>query len=540
MLPHSVGEIMDVKPKRGISLGIRLSVILGAVLIVIFGVYSVSAILIWEHFLVEHAITDSERFCDTLKRSTQNAMMKAHSAEINEIIATVGAQKDVRWVRIFNKDGKVMYSTKATEVGTTIDKKSEACYRCHATTEPLNRLTSLDRSRILESGERILATIEPIYNEPSCFNASCHYHAESQQVLGVLDVAISLTPMDTAISTRTRGLWVIGISSILAMSALLWFFIRRYVGKPVRQLVLGTEKIAGGDMSYRIPVIGTDEFAGLAASFNTMTESLGNAHGELQRWAETLETRVEEKTLQLRDAQRQIVRAEKLASLGRLAAGVAHELNNPLTGIVTFAHFLRDKTPADSQERSDAETIINEANRCAKIIKELLDFARETRTERRAANINAILAETLSLVRHQSIFHNINMEFTPDKDLPGAVVDASQMKQVFMNIIINAAESMPTGGDLKIATSLENSHMVRISISDTGSGISSDNLGKIFDPFFTTKEPGKGTGLGLAVSLKLVENHGGTISVESVVGKGSIFHIFIPLNGAANENSSSR
>jgi len=231
---------------------------------------------------------------------------------------------------------------------------------------------------------------------------------------------------------------------------------------------------------------------------------------------------------ELQQLQDQLIQAEKMASLGKLAAGVAHEINNPLTGILTFAHLLLKKTPEDDPQREDLEVIVTEATRCKRIVQGLLDFARQRDPEKSLADINKIIEDSLSLVENQASFQNIEIIKELDSDLPKIMVDVNQIQQVFMNIILNAAEAMPDGGYLTISTQVVD-RSIEIKFIDTGCGIPQENIGRLFDPFFTTKEPGKGTGLGLAVSHGIVTRHQGRIEVESQVGKGTTFTVKLPI-----------
>jgi two-component system NtrC family sensor kinase len=514
-------------------LALKLIVLLACLLSLILVAFTFVVISLWTRSSVHSAVSETQRFTDTLSRSGRYSMMHAQREALHEIINAVGKQQDIEWVRVFNKEGKITYSTNKEEIGSVLDKNAEACYRCHQAEAPLVKLNGPDRSRTLaaKDGHRILATIEPIYNEPSCSTAACHAHSESQRVLGVLDVAMSLAPTDRLIRERATSLAVFGLGTIVLVCLLVAFSLHRYVGRPVRRLLTGTQKIASGEFAHRIPVSGNDEIAELARSFNHMTESLGKAYAELQALASTLEQRVAQKTEELRSAQLQIARAEKLASLGRMAAGVAHELNNPLTGVLTFAHLVARKMPGDSQELADLRVVIGETNRCARIIRDLLQFARETEPDQKPEDLNEIIRQSLLILQPQALFHDIRVEMRLAENLPLVVMDAGQIRQVLVNILLNAAAAMPEGGELTITTGTGPPGKVVFCIADTGCGISEENLGRIFDPFFTTKDPGKGTGLGLAVSLKLVENHGGTIEAASEAGKGSTFRVVLPIQG---------
>ncbi|MBI5188421.1 MAG: HAMP domain-containing protein [Nitrospirae bacterium] len=291
------------------------------------------------------------------------------------------------------------------------------------------------------------------------------------------------------------------------------------------------ERVAAGELDYTVKIDTKDEIGDLARAFNAMTTDLAKAKKELIDWGHTLEEKVEEKTGEIRKAQAQLIHSEKLASLGRMAAGVAHEINSPLTGIVTFGHLLLKKFPDGSQDREDIEVIIEQANRCSTIIKGLLGFARATSVEKGPVNINDILNHSLNMVRHKADFFNIKIVLNLDESLPPIKADASQIQQVFLNMIINAADAMDGKGTFTVCTRkvIENGNpFVEVEFTDTGQGISEENIKKLFEPFFTTKPVGKGTGLGLVVSHGIIQDHGGRIRVKSNVGEGTSFFVRLP------------
>jgi two-component system NtrC family sensor kinase len=233
--------------------------------------------------------------------------------------------------------------------------------------------------------------------------------------------------------------------------------------------------------------------------------------------------------------QAQLIRAEKLASQGELVAGIAHEINNPLTGILVYSSLIRNDPRIDPELRLDMQTIVRETERCAGIVKGLLDFSRETPPQKNFVDLTQVMEDSLKLVVHQSLFHDITITKRYASGLPKVMADHNQIMQVFINILLNAGQSMPRGGTLDITTGVtENGCSVFVAIADTGYGIPEEHMGKIFDPFFSTKDQ-KGTGLGLSVSFGIIANHGGTIGVESQVGKGTTFTIFLPLEEQEHE-----
>jgi len=297
--------------------------------------------------------------------------------------------------------------------------------------------------------------------------------------------------------------------------------------KPLGNMVIATERIAAGDLSHKVHISSGDELGHLASSFNRMIDNLRTANNKLVQWGKILEKRVQDRTKELRDTQASLIQSEKMASLGKLAAGIAHEINNPLTSILIHAHLLLEQEK-DAPSIESLEMIRDETTRCSSIVKGLLDFSRQNPPHMMPVNINQLLEVTIVMVQNQVSFHNIRIKTELSGNLPSLTVDKDKIKQVFLNLMINAAEATPQAGVLTIRTELTaDGRFVLIKFIDTGSGIPEEFRGKLFDPFFTTKSGG--TGLGLAVSYGIIKQHNGTIEVESTVGKGSSFIIRLPV-----------
>jgi two-component system NtrC family sensor kinase len=261
-----------------------------------------------------------------------------------------------------------------------------------------------------------------------------------------------------------------------------------------------------------------------------MTEELKVANKKLIEWGKTLEKKVEERTKELTEMQAHLVQSEKLASLGKLAAGIAHEINNPLGGVLIYSHLLLEDTDKNSPRYENLKKIVKETTRCKGIVRGLLEFARPKDPEMILTDINETVDKSLSIMERQALFQNINLKRDYSTDLPKIVADSAQLQQVFMNIIINAAEAMDGDGTLSIHTFLgEDGESIQIEFTDTGHGIKEEDKKRLFEPFFSTKEVGKGTGLGLAISYSIIQKHNGEIKVTSREGEGSTFTVIIPV-----------
>ena len=377
---------MSLRPPN-FNLSVKLTLCLVVSLLVVFAVLGWQTVQLHRKHLEEMTFNSADRISDTIKRSTRYSMMKNHRDEVYQIISTIGTEPGISKIRIFNEDGKISFSTDLREAGTVVDKKAEACTACHAQEEPLTRLNRPDRQRIYTSsgGTRLLGLISPIENEPGCSTAECHAHPPAKQVLGVLDVTLSLTRVDESIAQSSgRMLAVFAVAMLIVpmfVGLPVWYMVHR----PIKQLTLHTQQIAAGELDGEIPVTSRDEVGELAASFNLMTQELKRAHLQITEWNRTLESRVAEKTHELKRASEQMIQVERMASIGKLAAIVAHEVNNPLTGILTYAKLLLKKIKSNGEHPAwlegaprHLEVIASESARCGELVKGLLQFARQS------------------------------------------------------------------------------------------------------------------------------------------------------------------
>jgi two-component system NtrC family sensor kinase len=515
------------------SLGPKLILVVGCILILSIGIYAYVNIASQKKHLTAEVMRGALRISETVRRSTRNDMLKNLRDDLHQMIEVIGEQEGLEKIRVFNKDGQIMFSSDKNDIGEMVDKRAEACYACHSAEKPLERLNIPDRSRVFTSkqGHRVLGVISAIYNEPDCYTPECHAHPPEQKVLGVLDIGMSLEDVDSEIKEAQNKMVVFAIIAFLVISVTIGISINRYVTRPVRELVTGTRRVAEGDLDYSISVKGEDEIAKLASSFSQMTQDLKKADEELLEWGKTLEQKVRERTEELRKTENQLIQSDKVASLGKLAAGVAHEINSPLTGILTYSSLLLQDKKDDDPDKEDLEVIVNETNRCKKIVKGLLDYARQTEPRKTLSDINEVADKSVDLISHQASLQNVKIEKKLQPDLPKIMIDVGQIQQVFINILLNAIEAMPQGGTLTMSSGMDD-QMVALRFADTGIGIPEEILPKILDPFFTTKVQGRGTGLGLSVSYGIIERHRGKLEVKSKVGEGSTFTVKLPLRTA--------
>ena len=616
------------------KIGFRLISVVAFTSLIIIGVFAYFNIKSQSHSLIAEVERHANQLGETVVSSTRFDMMLNQRDRIQQTINSIGTQPQIRDVRIINKIGEIIYSSDSTNINKMVDKRAESCYACHAEDKPLEQISITERTRIFRvhpDSNRVIGIITPIYNEKSCWQAECHAHPRDQKVLGVLDVSISLADIDKTILEREWEIAIFAFVAIIAVGLLIGYFVRRWVSLPVNDLLGGTQQVSAGNLNYTIKDLGEDEIGKLGQSFNNMTKKLS-------------------------EARMQLFQSDKMASLGRLAAGVAHEINNPLTGVLTYSSFLLKRTKDNPEFHEDLKVIVRETLRSREIVKSLLDFARQSVPKKNSADINEIINKSISVIENQLAINNVKIEKNTNSNLPKITVDANQMQQVFINLFVNASDAMEkNGGTISLSTQqislspfgtaqikkaacskrhslLDNevkidglpsikvkvrsngdeniihidpvygrlrdiynqdyiekkeaqyvcpecnislieenkscpkcgspilffdtgeqgfyevcSHkgctwakwdfvdsaglkeFIEIKISDTGYGISRDDLTKIFEPFFSTKGQ-KGNGLGLAVIWGIIDNHNGTINVESEVGKGTTFTIRLPLS----------
>lgn len=495
--------------------------------------------------LLQQAISHAAQLSEVVIKSTRFAMLQNQPSHVDQIIRDVAAQKDIDRVRILAKDGTVIHSSRPGEIGQLVDQEAESCLACHLDKRSRESSPMVGRPRIFEDegGRRMLGSTAVIRNEPTCSSVGCHGDTADQAVLGVLDIVYPLDPIDRTIRRNTLTIALLSLGFVALAAVLVSLMVQRAVYKPLSDLKDGAARLAGGDLDQPIPVRSEDEFGQLADAFNRMMRALRGSRAELQEWGRTLEQKVEAASRELQIAQAKAARGEKLASVGLLAAGIAHELNNPLTGVLTFSTLVRNQLPEGSPEAEDLDLVIQETRRCAAIIRRLLDFAREKTPERTHVDLNEVIRDAVQLVEQAATEASIRIDMDLEPRLPPVWIDVELIEQVVMNMLVNAQHAIEGEGRIAVRTRVREDYvangsskprtMAEIVIRDTGCGIPEENLQKIFDPFFTTKDVGRGTGLGLSVSHGTIEAHGGSIEVDSTVGKGSEFRVYLPLNGGA-------
>ncbi|MCL4477120.1 MAG: ATP-binding protein [Nitrospirae bacterium] len=515
------------------SLAGKLIIALGLLIVIGAGISWYTLIDTARKNLLNNAIRHAASYSDLVRRSTRHSMLTFHREAIQHTLESIGSREDIKRIRIFDSKGRIFYSLQKNDIGQLVNRTSPACIGCHIDPEkPSITVAGKNQWTIYKGkeGYRILTFVDPIYNEPSCYTAACHAHPQNQRVLGILETDFSLSSVDENIKKQTIEITIYGIVLISISSILLYFILRKLVMKPVSTLSHAMEKVADGDLTQTVTLTSQDEMGLLAKTFNVMTKDLNIAKERMENWTKTLEDEIAKKTDELRKSQAKLIQAEKLASLGRLTADVAHEIRNPLTALGGFAHRL-SKVVTQEKEKEYADVIVCNVNSLEKILRNVLAFSREARYHLERHNIEEVIHDVLIIYEDLCKEQLINREIKIEEHLPPLLIDREQVRQAFSNLITNAIDAMPHGGTLKVIAGKEDLHnaiYIYLKVSDTGQGIPEDKLPMIFEPFFTTKEISRGTGLGLSITRKILEEHGGFVMAESTMGKGSTFSLYFP------------
>lgn len=508
---------------------------------------TIGAMLVVQAALTFHSTRDEvtgfvrgelERSSALIRGATHDGMLLNRLDDVQATIERLTATPDVVAIRVYDKEGDIVLSGAPPERGRRIDQASEICSSCHVNGH-VRADAVLNRSGLYEvqGGPAVLRHLSLIENEPACATTGCHAPPAERPVLGVLDVEMSMETLNASLGANNRRLMWITVGLILVGGGTIVVALRRLVHRPVMRLHEGTRRIAAGDLETRIEVAGQHQLARLADAFNHMTADLRQARSEAQHWSSGLEEKVTEKTEALRRAQRQVLHMEKMASLGKLSATVAHELNNPLGGMLTYARLVKRELATqtlDDAARRDVEhyleLIDRECARCGTIVHNLLAFARHSGTEMQPVAVTEIVRRSLDLVRHHIEIRGVRLVVAWPEGDDTIVADGAQVQQALVALLVNAVEAMhempESERELTVSVHGDDDE-VEIAVADRGVGMAPEVLQQIFEPFYSTKEGG-GVGLGLAVVYGIVNRHGGHVDVESEPGKGTTFRLHIP------------
>ncbi len=434
----------------------------------------------------------------TIERSLANAMLDGKSSEVQHILESVGKYHNIQDVKIFSPDGVILKSSKPWMIGGNVDAATQKLFHEEKFKKPIRR-----------RAEGIFSVLFPIENDERCF--SCH--GSQAKLNGILAVNISMAQTQEKVKelSKTMVLWAFGVTAVLAIS--LSLFLTRFVTKPIQDLITTMERAEKG-LEARVEVRSSDDIGRLGQAFNSLLSKLERARRRVDRYH-----------------YEQMKRADRLASIGEMAAGIAHEIKNPLAGIAGVIQVLKKDLPVGDQNRAVLEEVLSQVERMDKAVRNLLSFARPPEPKMSLVDVNELIGKLLDFLAPQFAKQSITAERKLTAGIPWLKLDPDLIQQALINIALNAIQAMPAGGRFTVETRSVKSEkdgkgLVEILFTDTGKGITSENLSRIFNPFFTTRQ--QGTGLGLSITQRIIEQHNGEINVMSTPGKGASFTVSFP------------
>ena len=477
--------------------------------------------------------------------SLYKSMLENDKSTLHSTLDIINTMPGIDDVNLYDQNNSLAYSsfTAESEYHSNPD-----CLSCHSNLDEM--FSQRERSYLIideksdcsmnpgKPGQRHLLIRRPILNEVSCYTAACHAHIENEEVLGSLIIRMPLKDLDSALKKSSVDFLILSLVITASVLSVLIYFTRKRIKDPLHSIIAASEAVSAGDAGTRI-VIGPnllDDMKKVSQAFNNMLDNLDRAASELENWSKQLEYKVQKKSEELSEVQNELINVERIASLGKLSASVAHEINNPLSGILIYTKLIHKQIENQEINQNKRENILkqlklieSETKRCGDIVKGLLDFSRKDQDDFENKHLNEILQGTYELMMHHIKISNIT--FLTDLSAGSDMIWCSpnQIKQACIAIIVNASEAISEKGEIIIRTKNTDNNSVRLEISDNGCGIPPEDIPHIFQPFFSTKRDARGIGLGLAIVHGIVTNHSGKIEVDSVVGRGTTVSLIFPL-----------
>jgi len=534
------------------------SSIYGRVIFIIF----ISSVFLFAAFGIIFRSVNEEYMKSIISQRGNNAALMVQSAlyqsmlendkdAIQNILDIINKMSGIDDVNLYDKDENLVYSSFKSEA---IGHSNPNCKECHggiasmfSNEQGAVKIMDIDSECKMNSKNNIyrhLLIRSPILNEPSCYTSDCHAHNQSEEILGSLVIKIPLKDLDKTQKELSTDFFLLATILTILMLVVMVIFTRKKIKQPLKNLITASKSVSGGDRHTRLEIKPNqlDDMRMVSQAFNDMLDNLQAATKELENWSQQLEYKVRKKSEELGQAQNELINIEKIASLGKLSLSVAHEINNPLSGILIYTKLVQKQLLNQNLDQSKRESVYkhlkmieNETKRCGDIVKGLLDFSGKDKNVFEIKHLHEILRDTFNLIDHSMKMGKINFysEFNADKDL--VFCSSNQIKQACIAILVNASEAVSENGEVIFRTENPDKDTVKIEIIDNGSGIDQDVLPHIFEPFFSTKQNVRGTGLGLAIVHGIIKSHNGRMEVKSEPGKGSVFAIILPIKEINDE-----
>lgn len=487
------------------SLNLKINLAIVVILVVVLGGSALVTIKAQNLQAIENTKSQARILAQTVTSIIRIDMEGRCQKDVMKVVRMMGQFQDIETIRIFDADGVIMHSANPAEIGKPVD---ELVFNVYRSRDP-------KPFRSEEGGHRSFCMVEPMFNESRCHTC----HDPGKEIVGVLEVCLSMAKTEDQIRQNARFMLASTVGTVLLVTAAISLLTALMVNRPIRSLVQTMKKAEEGKLDVRAAIRKEDELGRLGASFNSMISRLDQASREVERLH-----------------REQMMRAERLASIGEMAASVAHEIKNPLAGLAGATQILAGSFGADDSRYPVVQEMLKLTDRLDKTIRDLLSFARESEPRWRTANVNDVVEETVFFAAREAGGTRGPVTVDLDPEMPDIPMDPQQVQQVLFNLVINARQASGPDGNVAVHTAVRptveleagfpGNGFVEMRVKDDGPGIAADKLGEIFKPFFTTKA--QGTGLGLPISRKIVEAHGGSIHVRSEPGKGATFYVWLP------------
>jgi two-component system, NtrC family, sensor kinase len=521
---------------------VLIIMILSVFLFVSFGIIFKS---VYQQYLNTVIIQSGNNVGSLVEGALYHSMLENDASALQNTLDVIHTLPGIDDVNMYDSNDSLIYSSFPSDTAGNVNPN---CKSCHADLgsmfnpkEKSYKIITADSECKMSkgiNGQRHLLIKSPILNSKSCFQSSCHYHKASDEVLGSLIIKVPLKDLDEAVNKSSMEFYLLAIATTLLLASFLILFTRKEILNPLNRLIKASIAVSRGDRSTRVELKPNqlDDMRMVSIAFNDMLDNLQTATTELENWSQQLEYKVQKKSEELGTAQSELMHIERMASLGKLSSSVAHEINNPLSGILVNTKLVHKmlSNPVLTEDKKEVmlkqlKMIEAETKRCGEIVKGLLDFSKKDQEDFEPRHLHEILHETYDLMSHPVKIANIRFltDFTAKSDL--IYCSPNQIKQACVAMLVNATEAVTENGEIIIRTSNPDQDTIKFEIVDNGIGISDEDIPHIFEPFFSTKQQARGIGLGLPIVHGIIQSHKGKIQVKSEPGQGTVISITLPL-----------
>jgi two-component system, NtrC family, sensor kinase len=542
---HKIKKVLSKYLKFRSSIYSRVVYIITLSSIILFVSFGVIFRSVYEQNLNTVIRQNGNNVGSIVEGSLYHSMLENNKSTLQSTLDIINTMSGIDDVNMYDDKDSLVYSSFSSD---TTSHSNPDCKSCHSDIQSMfprkeksYRIINIKSECSMnqnDNSHRHLLIRSPILNEKSCYTSSCHAHAESDEVLGSLIIKLPLYDLDNSVKKSSTRFFLLATIITLLLVFILILFTRKNIKDPLNDIINASVAVANGNKSTRLEIRPNqlDDMRMVSQAFNNMLDNLQTATDELKNWSQQLEYKVQKKSEELGAAQNELIHIERIASLGKLSSSVAHEINNPLSGILVYTKLIYKQLSNPELYASKRDSMLkhlklieNETKRCGEIVKGLLDFSRKEQEDFESKHLHKILQETYELMTHPIKIANINFltDFTAKSDL--IFCSPNQIKQACVAIIVNASEAVLENGEIIISTKNPDIDSIKIEISDNGIGIPEDDLPHIFEPFFSTKQDTSGIGLGLAIVHGIIKSHNGKIDVRSDLGKGTTVSITLPL-----------